>query len=321
MGRDPGIVPRDPVLAGNLLDGPPLEVHAPEHGRVRWSQRREDVVKTLVGSEVCTRGDRSSAGGDSLLQGTAICGAVALVVGHDVRCRRKNCTTLGPGWELIFSEPFAALFSGLRFPNLTWEGRRSGDAVEVGVEGVGVSLRCSREVRQIRGSPRRPASRLPVGINVPHTLYWLLGCPAPLAGMKYPQGIPWTNLYELGGGHIVCLTDDTPHYDPTPLQVLCAVQLEDLVHGGAPRNPPKAKERIRQAVNAIGDALQAGEGVLVHCAGGRGRTGTVIGCTLRALGVPAQHVVEHLRRVHEARGRGGWPESPWQAEIVTDFDL
>ncbi len=104
------------------------------------------------------------------------------------------------------------------------------------------------------------------------------------------------------------------------MNVLCAVELEDLVHGGAPCNPLKEKERIREAVNAIVGALQASEGVVVHCVGGRGRTGTVIGCTLRALGVPAQRVVEHLRSVHQARGRDGWPESPWQAKIVTDFD-
>src|SRR5438034_6353275 len=124
---------------------------------------------------------------------------------------------------------------------------------------------------------------LPAGISVPRTLYWLFGCPAPLAGMN-PQGVPWADLYELGVRYVVCLTDDRPDYHPEPPKVLHAVELKGLVRGGEPKNPSKERERIRSAVDAIVPALQAGEGVVVHCAGGRGRTGTVIGCTLRRLG-------------------------------------
>ena len=50
--------------------------------------------------------------------------------------------------------------------------------------------------------------------------------------------------------------------------------------------------------------------------GGRGRTGTVIGATLVRLGHDPETVVAHLNRLAVARGRRGWPESPWQAEVL-----
>ena len=105
---------------------------------------------------------------------------------------------------------------------------------------------------------------LPAGISVPRTLYWLFGCPAPLAGMN-PQGVPWADLYELGVRYVVCLTDDRPDYHPEPPKVLHAVELKGLVRGGEPKNPSKERERIRSAVDAIVPALQAGEDQALRC--------------------------------------------------------
>jgi hypothetical protein len=50
--------------------------------------------------------------------------------------------------------------------------------------------------------------------------------------------------------------------------------------------------------------------------GGRGRTGTVLGVALVQLGHDPEVVVEHLHRLAVGRGRRGWPESAWQAEVV-----
>ena len=60
----------------------------------------------------------------------------------------------------------------------------------------------------------------------------------------------------------------------------------------------------------------AGEGVVVHCHGGRGRTGSVIGSALVLLGHDPDTVIDWLYRVQRTRGRRGWPEQPWQAEVV-----
>ena len=44
---------------------------------------------------------------------------------------------------------------------------------------------------------------------------------------------------------------------------------------------------IHLAAEAVVGLLRRDEGVLVHCVGGTGRTGTVIGCALRLPDVPA----------------------------------
>jgi hypothetical protein len=50
--------------------------------------------------------------------------------------------------------------------------------------------------------------------------------------------------------------------------------------------------------------------------GGRGRTGTVLGVALVHLGHEPNAVVDYLHGVAVGRGRRGWPESEWQAELV-----
>ncbi len=155
---------------------------------------------------------------------------------------------------------------------------------------------------------------------MPYNFYWVLQHPAPLAGMPYPSArTPWSAIGEAGFAHVVCLTESPPAYDPEPLNLLHAVELEDLVFGDPPHEPAQEETRIREATTAIVDALGVGEGVLVHCYGGRGRAGTVLGCTLRALGYAATEICDYLDRLHKARGKAGWPEALWQSEMVKRF--
>jgi protein-tyrosine phosphatase len=54
--------------------------------------------------------------------------------------------------------------------------------------------------------------------------------------------------------------------------------------------------------------------------GGTGRTGTVIACTLAALGTPENEVLKYMASVNSARRKSpGWPESEWQQLQVADF--
>lgn len=156
------------------------------------------------------------------------------------------------------------------------------------------------------------------GLNVPHDLYWVLKKPAPLAGMRFPEGNwPWAAIRQAGFTRVVSL--HRGEYDPTPLFAPCPVELEDLAHGGPPVDANAEIEKIRKAVSAIVHALRSEIGVVVHCKGGRGRTGTVLGCVLRELGFAADEIVGFLKQVHEARGKPGWPESCWQSRLVQDW--
>jgi len=71
-------------------------------------------------------------------------------------------------------------------------------------------------------------------------------------------------------------------------------------------------------LDAIDAALEAGQLVYVHCYGGIGRTGTVIGCYLARHGMSGE---EALRRIAELRAGtpDGWrpsPETPRQWDMV-----
>jgi hypothetical protein len=161
-----------------------------------------------------------------------------------------------------------------------------------------------------------PDEYLPiVGVRVPGELYWVLTSPAPLAGMKYPRSdFPWAQLATAGFSHVVALHPG--NYNPAPLSMLLSEQLEDLIHRGPPSDPNGEIATIKRAVATIVRTLNLGEGVVVHCVGGRGRTGTVLGCVLRELGYEPQLITDYLDRIHKLRGRPGWPEASWQGEIL-----
>jgi hypothetical protein len=164
---------------------------------------------------------------------------------------------------------------------------------------------------------------LPVGAHtgflgslcVPDDLYWIARTPVALAGMSYPGRADWSLLESEGIGHVVCLTHDVARYDPTPC-TLTAIRLQDQVSGDPPAEPERERDLVVRAADDVVEHLEQGTGVAVHCMGGRGRTGTVIGVALVRFGHDPDDVIDYLRRLAVGRGRRGWPESPWQAAVV-----
>src|SRR3972149_235023 len=75
------------------------------------------------------------------------------------------------------------------------------------------------------------------GLDPPQRFYRVLRSPAPLAGMAFPDGPSWKDVAAAGFESIVCLTDNVPPYDPSPLRVLRALKFKDLVGGNRPDNP------------------------------------------------------------------------------------
>lgn len=141
-------------------------------------------------------------------------------------------------------------------------------------------------------------------------LMWMAAWkPAPLAGMPYPDvGLRWRDLADAGFAHLLRLHPCS--VDPAPL-ALHEMPLEDLAHGQPPADPRREEGLIRAAAELAAGAAARGEGVIVHCLGGSGRTGTVLALTLRLLGHSGEQAVD---AIHTARP--AWPESSWQEEIV-----
>jgi hypothetical protein len=157
------------------------------------------------------------------------------------------------------------------------------------------------------------------GLNTPRQFYVVLTEPALLAGMYRPDAhTPWRRLYDAGFSDIVCLASETLGYDPSPLRQFTA-DMEDLHHGNEPGDPVNEERLVREMAALVLEMLSSKEGVIVHCYGGNGRTGTVIGCVLKALGYSSDEIVPYYDGLAKLRGRPGWPESPWQERMIRRF--
>lgn len=147
--------------------------------------------------------------------------------------------------------------------------------------------------------------------------YACMPAPAPLAGMCLPSStIDWQEWWNAGFRWIVCLYSEQPRYNPAPVEFLARVELDDLCGGGRPSAPAREEKSIKAVASTILAKLRKGEGVIVHCVGGRGRTGTVLGVVLVQLGYQPEEVITALDRFHKGQGKPGWPESPWQSKVV-----
>ncbi len=168
-----------------------------------------------------------------------------------------------------------------------------------------------------------PTEAIEISSGFPPGFYHVLREPAPLAGCAFPFGFhSWDNLHELGFKHVFCLSSERPRYSPSPLELTVACELDDLSWRKRPAKPKQEAEQIQFLAEILAQTLHSGEGCLVHCAAGRGRTGTVMGVALRMLGISADVIISHLNSLHQIRSGNPWPESPWQSAFVArDFEL
>jgi len=143
-----------------------------------------------------------------------------------------------------------------------------------------------------------------------------------LAGMPIPQDdFLWQKLRDFGISFILCLTHQQAPYDPTPVKLLDAKELDDQNHGLGPDDPEAEEKLIRDLAAQVCSKLEQGESVVIHCVGGTGRTGTLMAAVLRNMGYSYEQVESAMLEANQLRGKGdkGWPESQWQKELIRNW--
>lgn len=158
------------------------------------------------------------------------------------------------------------------------------------------------------------------------TMFRPLALPAGVAGALWLHAMPgrfepWSDFLAEAArrrlDRMLCLTslDEVAALSPPYAQAIGQGTLpcrwEQLVvrNFGLPLDEAGFRERVQ----AVAAALAGGESVLMHCAAGIGRTGTVAACVLKQLGWPAQQALQ------EVIAAGSNPQNAQQSGLVHWF--
>jgi protein-tyrosine phosphatase len=138
----------------------------------------------------------------------------------------------------------------------------------------------------------------------PPGTYWVL--PRRLLAGAYPAGLD--RLREAGVTLLVDLTEES-EYGLASYAAQLEAGMRTIRMPIADFSCP-APEQMTEILDLIDAELAAGSVVYVHCYGGVGRTGTVVGCWLVRHGATAKEAVEQLRRP---------PETPEQRQFIESW--
>ena len=167
--------------------------------------------------------------------------------------------------------------------------------------------------------------------------YWVVD--QRLAAGAYPFHPDWVpgdptpenleRLLDVGIDAFLNLTQDHPggtdahmvRYHSS-VDGLADVLVHPIPDWGLPDGGP---DEMKEILDAVDLALDAGRNVYVHCWGGSGRTGTVVGCWLRRHGLAEpEEVLEVLQDLRTSGDRNGGhkdtPQTPDQRWMVESWE-
>ena len=164
--------------------------------------------------------------------------------------------------------------------------------------------------------------------------YWVK--PGRLAAGEYPGAIDSTSamikaraLLGSGVDHFIDLTGEGDMLEPY-IQIAeeearrLGRSINRESHPIVDLSVPQTPEQMTSILDAIDDALDNDRTVYVHCWGGVGRTGTVVGCWLVRHGLSGEEalaqIAEWWKDVEKAYRAPSSPETPEQREYVLDWE-
>jgi len=134
-------------------------------------------------------------------------------------------------------------------------------------------------------------------------------------------------LVDAGVRHVIDLTEEGEYNLRTyaPLLKEAAVRRGVKVRHvrrSIPDLGTPAVEEMKTILDAIDGAIATGSPVYVHCFGGIGRTGTVVGCHLVRHGLSGEEAILRIARWREGTPDGGRPspEMPEQVQMVLSWE-
>jgi protein-tyrosine phosphatase len=131
---------------------------------------------------------------------------------------------------------------------------------------------------------------------------------------------------DFGVRRFVDLTEpgEHPPYAPTLERIASQRALDvDHVRLAIPDKTVPSRERMRAILDLIDADLDEGESLYLHCRGGAGRTGTVVGCFLIERGLEPREALAQIAAdrsgIDSRRRRWSSPETEEQRRFVLEW--
>ncbi len=134
---------------------------------------------------------------------------------------------------------------------------------------------------------------------------WLIEDRLAASGMIYPEDLP--ELHSMGIGAVVSLSVRSPFTGGPPNGI-------GHLHVPVPDMTSPLTSQVDRAVAFIDEAIEEDLAVLVHCAAGYGRTGTLLACYLVARGETPSAAMARVRAA-----RPGSIETPEQEDLIRRY--
>jgi protein-tyrosine phosphatase len=135
-----------------------------------------------------------------------------------------------------------------------------------------------------------------------------------------------SGFLDFGVRRFVDLTESGEHppYAPTLERIASQRALDvDHVRLAIPDKSVPTRGQMRAILDLIDADLDEGESVYLHCRGGAGRTGTVVGCFLIECGLEPSDALAQIATdrsgIGSRRGRWSSPETAEQRDFVLDW--